>query len=106
MVIILHGDDHDAILKRLTTFKKEARKRGWEIRHITYPKTINEQLRTRGLFSQNSIFILKDVEALSQKEIDLINKNINELGNTLVLYSERELDKKIIKKFGQKLKIE
>ena len=105
-IIILHGDNTNALYERLDVFKKEAQKRGWEIRNIVIKDNVEEQLSHKSLFFGNVLFILDNCKLLTKKDISFINENKESIKGTLTLYSEDALNKTFINRFTQIDKVE
>ena len=105
-IIILHGDNIDAIDKRLMVFIKEANKRNWEIRRIDINKNIAEQFATQSLFKKEVLFLLDSPQKLTNKSLDWLNKSLANIAGTLITYSYTTLNKTLIKIFPKPDKIE
>lgn len=105
-IIVLHGDNVGTIYQRLDVFKKETKKRGWEIRYIDLNNNIKEQLSSKSLFSENVLFILGEVNRLAKRDIDWINNNKDSIDGTLTIFSESILSKTFLNYFSTLHKVE
>jgi len=77
-IIVLHGDDTEKSYSRLTTFEKEAKKRGWKITDFNFDEIVNQSL-----FDEESFYILKDYKVLDKKLIEKLKK----YSGNLIIYN-------------------
>ena len=105
-IIVLHGDNVGTIYQRLEVFKKETKRRGWEIRYIDLNNNIKEQLSSKSLFSENVLFILGEVNRLAKRDIDWINHNKDSIDGTLTIFSESIISKTFLNYFSTINKVE
>ena|SRR5436190_1475990 len=99
-VIIVHGDDITKSYQRLMLFFDEAKKRNWEIKSIDEADTsISEVISSVSLFSEERFFIVKDIKLVKPKDIEFINKKMDNLQGNLVIYANKSLPVTFIKSF-------
>lgn len=106
-IIIVHGDDTTKSYQRLMLFFDEAARRNWEIKSIDEADiSISEVISSVSLFNEERFFIVKDVKLIKPKDIEFINKKMDDLQGNLVIYSNKTLSVTFIKSFKKVHKIE
>lgn len=105
-IIIIQGENIQKIHDRLIQFKKEARKRGWELIYLQPDNNISEILASQSLFPKESLYIIDDFKKIRKKELKWIGSNIKKLHGTLIVYQHGNILKSLYKGVFEPKKIE
>lgn len=96
-IIVLHGTDTKKLYSRLTTFIKEAKKRGWEISDFDLNK-----IKNTGLFDNEYLFIVRDYKSSlagsTSKSLSVEDlAKTKDLSGNLVIYHEGNIPATFLK---------
>lgn len=106
-IIVLHGDDEKKVYARLSKFIETARKRSWEVTFLDDSNlSIQESLSGTSLFEAERFFILRDIKKLGKKEIEWLNKKVNDLSGNLIIYHEGTIGALILKSLPKETTVE
>jgi DNA polymerase III delta subunit len=106
-IIVLHGEHVEESYVRLQVFIKEAKKRNWEIIHVSdRSKNIREELSKRSLFEEKSFYVIEDISLVSNKDFKWIKDKSEEIDATIIFYKKGLVSKTIINKFPKTIKVE
>ncbi len=97
-IFLLHGDDTNKSYARMQKYIEHAKKRGWEVTHITDKNTrVPEVYMTTGLFISDKLVIVDDFDFLNKKDLDWLKADGTNQGGNLVIYNDSTLAKTKIK---------
>ncbi len=93
-IFLLHGDNTTASYDRLLKYVEHAKKRGWEIVHVTDKNVrLPEVYMNTGLFVSDKLVIVDDYDFLNKKDLRWLEEKGGEQGGNLVIYHDALLAK-------------
>lgn len=106
-ITLIHGEDTNSSYKRFMHIIDVIKKRGWSVNYLTDKTiTLEEFLRSSSLFSENDLYVIEGVSKLSKKDLEWIAKNGSDYKNNFLIYETKNVDKRIEKALGNKIKVE
>lgn len=97
-IFLLHGDNVTASYDRLLKYVEHAKKRGWEIVHVSDKNLrLPEVYMNTGLFVTDKLVIVDDYDFLNKKDLKWLEEKGEEQGGNLVIYHDAPLPKTKIK---------
>jgi DNA polymerase III delta subunit len=105
-ITLIHGEDTNSARQRTIKITDAIKQRGWEIVNIDSSKTLGEQLRSDSLFGEQILFVYENVEKISAKDLDWLNKNSENYDSNLLLYYKNLASKTFTSKLPKSTKIE
>ena len=96
-IIVLHGDNKDAIQERLVVFVNEAKKRKYKIVRMTWEGVI-QYLRNIDLFEEGDFVLIDGLKGFTKKESDYLIKS-SHFAKTIVVLVNSNLTNLQMTKF-------
>lgn len=105
-IIILHGDYYEKTYDQLQFYKEKARSEGLEIIQIDLKKDVSEQLVSKSLFEKEMVYILEDVNKLTNSDFNWLNSYSKKIKGNLIIIDRNKIKSNLINKFSISPKVE
>jgi DNA polymerase III delta subunit len=107
-IILLYGENAPLLQLRLDRYLEHAKKKNWQIDFFNsdFKGSLAEFLSSGNLFAHERIFIVEEGQNISQKDIDWIGKNNDQLSGYLIIVAQGRPSAKLLKGLPKKTKLE
>lgn len=93
-IFLLHGDNVTASYERLLQYVQSAKKRGWEIAHISEKnQRLSEVVISSSLFTNEKLVVVDDFDLLAKKDFEWLTQKYKELEGAVVIYHDALLSR-------------
>ncbi len=93
-IFLLHGDNTTASYDRLLKYVEHAKKRGWEIVHVSDKNVrLPEVYMNTGLFVSDKLVIVDDYDFLNKRDLKWLDEKGGDQRGNLVIYHDAPLPK-------------